>query len=553
MLRNPAREVAQSMLERPLAPAIVIVAAAAIFFFHLGSYGLWEPDEARYAEIAREMIETGDFIVPHLNYVAYLEKPPLLYWLTSFWFGIFGADAFAARITPALAALGCVAATYLFAATAFDRKRATLAAVALATSPLFAIMAQVLTTDTLLTLWTTIAAFAFFLHWREGGRWRWAFYAAMGLGVLAKGPVAALIPALSATIFLWTRGDLRGGLKKLNLTSGLALTIAIAAPWFVAVSIRQPDFLSFYFIGEHLRRVFEPSFSHGEPIYFYIPVIIGGMLPWSMLMPLIATERRPAATYCLIAAATTIGLFSLASGKLIPYVLPAVPPLAILIADGTIEYVLRDESRRTRRLSALAIFPVAAGLALIGLLSHSRHAQEGYLLLGHAPIATMAAILLLGGGAAMLNSQRSGVACLVSIAVMTAAVLIAASYARIAMEPMRSYDALSQQVARKQPKAVLISYGRYVQALPFYAKRRVILVGNPSELRFGAEHDAVASQFFLVNDADLIGLWKKEDSAVLVIDERDLERLRPQLGAYQLVAAEHHKLAVLKSANRNGS
>jgi 4-amino-4-deoxy-L-arabinose transferase-like glycosyltransferase len=550
-MANPAREVAQPMLERPLAPAIVIVAAAAICFFHLGSYGLWEPDEARYAEIAREMVETGDFIVPHLNYVAYVEKPPLLYWLTSFWFEIFGADALAARITPALSALGCVAATYLFAATAFDRKRATLAAAILATSPLFAIMAQVLTTDTLLTLWITIAAFAFFLHWKKGGRWRWVFYAAMGLGVLTKGPVAAVIPALSASIFLWARGDWREGLRKLSVISGLALTSAIAAPWFVAVSIHQPDFFSFYFIGEHLRRVFEPSFSHGEPIYFYLPVIIGGMLPWSILMPLIATKGKPAATYCLIAAATTIGLFSLASGKLIPYVLPALPPLAILIADGTIEYVERDGLRTARRLGAVAILPVAAGIGLIGFLSHNRQALEGYLLLGRASLTALAAILLVGGGAALVTSRRSGEACLVSIAVMTAAVLVAASYARIAIEPMRSYDALSRQVARKQPRAVLISYGKYVQVLPFYAQRRVILFGNPSELRFGAEHDPDAGQFFLVNDAALISLWKNESRAVLVIDERDLQRLAPELGAYELVAAEHHKLAVLNSANRS--
>jgi 4-amino-4-deoxy-L-arabinose transferase-like glycosyltransferase len=329
------------------------------------------------------------------------------------------------------------------------------------------------------------------------------------------------------------------------------LTSAIAAPWFVAVSIQQPDFFSFYFIGEHLRRVFEPSFSHGEPIYFYLPVIIGGMLPWSILMPLIATKGRPAATYCLIAAATTIGLFSLASGKLIPYVLPAVPPLAIAIADGTIEYVERDELRTPRRLSAVAIFPVAAGIGLIGFLSHNRHALEGDPLLGRASLAALAVILLVGAGAAWATSRRSGEACLVSIAVMTAAALVAASYGRIAIEPLRSYDALSRQVARKQPRAVLISYGKYVQVLPFYAKRRVILVGNPSELRFGAEHDPDADHFFLVNDAALIGLWKNEARAVVVIDERDLQRLGPQLGAYEMVAAEHHKRAVLNSTNRS--
>ena len=105
-MRESVRDAAQSIFERPLAAAIVITSAAALFFFHLGTYGLWEPDEARYAEIAREMIESRDFIVPHLNYVAYVEKPPLLFWATTPWFEIFGANTLAARVTPALAALG---------------------------------------------------------------------------------------------------------------------------------------------------------------------------------------------------------------------------------------------------------------------------------------------------------------------------------------------------------------------------------------------------------------------------------------------------------------
>jgi hypothetical protein len=153
------------------------------------------------------------------------------------------------------------------------------------------------------------------------------------------------------------------------------------------------------------------------------------------------------------------------------------------------------------------------------------------------------AILLSGGGVAIVTFQRAGNVCILAIAIMSAALVIAVSYARIGIEPMRSYDKLSREVESKKPDAELISYGRYVQALPFYAKRRVILVGNPSELRFGAEHDRASNEFFYPNDRDLIGLWKK-GRAVLVIDERDLIRLAPQLGAFEVIATEQHKLAV---------
>src|ERR1700730_687429 len=136
--------------------------ALAAFFFHLGSYGLWEPDEARYAEIAREMLATGNFIVPHLNYVPYIEKPPLLYWMTSLAFHFLGTNEFAARLVPALSALGGVAVTYWFGRRAFDHRRGLLAAAILITSPLYAVMAQVLITDMLLTVLLTVAFFSLF-------------------------------------------------------------------------------------------------------------------------------------------------------------------------------------------------------------------------------------------------------------------------------------------------------------------------------------------------------------------------------------------------------
>jgi len=210
--------------------AAVLIVAATLFFFHLGTYGLWEPDEGRYAEIPREMIATGDFILPHLNYVAYVEKPPLLYWLTALSFHLLGQTELAARMVPALSALVGVLATYLFALRVFDRRRAVLAGAILATSPLYAVIAQVLTTDMLLAALMTIAFFSFFLAWREGGRWRWMFYGAMGFGVLAKGPVGAVIPIIAAIAFLWSQSELRAGIKKLKPVSGLLFTLAIAVP-----------------------------------------------------------------------------------------------------------------------------------------------------------------------------------------------------------------------------------------------------------------------------------------------------------------------------------
>ena len=512
------------------ASAALLVLAATLFFFHLGAYGLWEPDEGRYAEIPREMIATGDFIVPHLNYVAYVEKPPLLYWLTALSFRVFGQNEFAARMVPALSALLGVVATYLFALRAFERRHAVLAGAILAISPLYAVLAQVLTTDMLLAALVTIALFSFFIAWREGGGWRWAFYGAMGLGVLAKGPVGAVLPIAAATVFLWWQGELRSGISKLKPASGLLLTAAIAVPWFVAVAIRQPGFLWFYFVGEHIRRVFQSTYSHGEPIYFYIPVLLAGMLPWSLMIPAVSwrASRDPARSFCLIAASVVLVLFSLASAKLIPYILPALPPIAVLLADSILSLPRRTEALPTRRRASVRLQFAGLLTSLIGagtlaLPALAPRFGGPYLTLAREPLIAIGTILLVGGllTGALFRRGRLELA-LIALTLTSAGGLIAGTYGRIAVEPMRSYAELSRSVAAQEPNSVLICYHRYIQALPFYTHRRVIVVGSRSELGFGAAHSADARDYFFNSDTDLVRLWKRAVKSVLLIDQSDL-------------------------------
>ncbi len=534
------------------APAGVIALAAALFLFHLGSYGLWEPDEARYAEIAREMIVSHDYVLPHLNYVPYVEKPPLLYWLTAAHFRILGETEFAARLISARSAVLGVLVTMLFTMRVFDRRRAMLASAILVTSPLYAVMAQVLTTDMLLATLVTIALFAFFLHWRDGGRWRWLMYVAIALAILAKGPIGAVLPILVVLVFLWWQRGLSAGIKRLGLPSGLLLTAAIAAPWFAAVAMRQPGFVQFYFIGEHLRRFIEPSFSHGAPIYFYVPVLLMGMMPWALLAPLCRppANRDPRVAFVAISASVIFIFFSLASGKLISYILPALPPLAILAADRIVAYM--DAEVAAHRLLAVLIgIPlVVLGAAAAGVSVWAPDAGDGYLALLRPSLKAIGVLMVIGGCAtiAMFSAGRvnSGLA---AIALTAAAILLAGSYSRLAIESKRSYAQLSRDVARLAPDAGLICYHRYVQALPFYARRRVILVGPPSELRFGAGQSPDAHSYFFEKDADLIRLWHETTPQVLVIDEPDLARLAPALGPVRVIAAEHRKRALIRAGN----
>lgn len=531
----------------------VVGLATLLFFFHLGTYGLWEPDEARYSEIAREMLASHNFIVPHLNYVPYIEKPPLLYWLTTLAMSLFGVNEFAARLVNASAALFCVAATCLFTAKTFDHRRAMLAGAVLATSAIYAVMAQVLTTDMLLTATMTTAMYAFFLHWRYGGRWCWLFYAAMGLAILTKGPVGVAIPAFVAMIFLWRAGDFRGAIRKFRVIPGLVLVAAIAAPWFVAITIREPGFFDFYFIGEHLRRFFDANYSHDQPPYYYVPILIGGLMPWTLALPFIPWRRltpNPARRFCVIASATVLILFSLSSAKLVPYILPAVPPLAIVIADGLVTLTALQGSSGSRRFAAIGPLLSITGAVAIIVALHASEFHAPYPMMVRPAIYAAGAILMGGGivcfASLWLGRNAIGLGALVVIA---AATLIVISYGRLMAEPLRSYAQLARAIERIAPDARLVCYPRYVQALPFYCRRRVILVGGKTELAFGSEHDPEAADYFFIRRADLLKLWNDPRPTVFVIDRFALDPLKQFLGNFNVIASDLKKVAIVRTAS----
>jgi 4-amino-4-deoxy-L-arabinose transferase-like glycosyltransferase len=543
--------------------AITAALASTLFFFHLGVYGLWEPDEARYAEIAREMLAMREFVVPHLNYVAYLEKPPLLYWLTACSMRLFGINEFAARLPNAVAALAGVLVTYFFVLRTFGRRRAILAATILATGGLYAVMAQVLTTDMLLTATITVALFAFFLHWRDGGAWCWLSYAAIGLAVLTKGPIGAVLPIMAGAVFLWWEGELSGAMRRFHLVAGMGLAAAISIPWFAAITLREPGFFGFYFVGEHFRRFFESSYSHGQPIYYYVPVIAAALMPWTLFVPFIpwrSLETNPARRFCMIVATVIFVVFSAASAKLIPYILPAIPPLAVILADGIFAFIHAQGEMAgahfgpgfagrpdPRRLAAIGpLLGLAGAGVIVTALNADRFASPNPMMVQRA-LYVAGAIVIAGGIACFVIFWywRAAVG-LAVFAAVAAATLMVASYGRILAEPARSYARLARELELRVPDAVLVCYPRYIQSLPFYCRRRVILVGAKTELAYGAEHAADASQYFFTRRTDLLRLWNQPRPTVIVIDRWALPPLAGSLGPFKVIASDAKKLAIMR-------
>ncbi|HVU86742.1 MAG TPA: phospholipid carrier-dependent glycosyltransferase, partial [Pirellulales bacterium] len=321
----------------------LLTAVAAIVMFTRLTFPLIEPDEARYALIAASMIDSGDLLVPQREGSFYLDKPPLLYWMTVASFWAFGVHDYAARTVTALAGLGTLLATYFAGRHLVGRRGAYLGAFLLLLCLGFVLASRFLIMDGLLTLFTTVTILSMYLATQRGELRRgWWMLAAIscGLGVMTKGPIALVLtlPPWVAARWLAHEGAAVRPRDWLWFGGGVA---GVALPWFVAVSIREPGFLRYFFWEHHVVR-YTTNMIHVEPWWFYIPVLAIGMFPACVLLPvlavyigrrtkMVAESRTRAQGYLLLSALWTVGFFSIGTGKLATYILPALPMLCLLM------------------------------------------------------------------------------------------------------------------------------------------------------------------------------------------------------------------------------
>ena len=315
----------------------------AVFYgFHLGNRALWSPDEGRYSEVAREMVLSRDYITPRLNGVKFFEKPPLFYWLQSLAIKTFGLNEWALRFWPAVFAILSCLAVYLAGGMIFDRRSALIGATVLATTGLHYAMSHVANLDMELSALITCALLSFLCATRMLGQKRrtamWAFYAFMGLAVLQKGLIGIVIPSLVITSWMFL--SQRSFFGTIDFASGLGLFLAIAVPWHVFVSIRNPEFIKFYFVREHFHRFLYQTGTLFDHPWAFVPVLLIGLFPWTtFLLPairynLISSRRHgdyDELVFLALWAAWVFLFFSFSSSKVIPYILPMFPPLSMLI------------------------------------------------------------------------------------------------------------------------------------------------------------------------------------------------------------------------------
>jgi len=320
---------------RWLAAAVVI----ASFFWMLGTAPLFDVDEGAFSQATLEMFERGDFLSTYLNGEPRYDKPILVYWLQAACVALLGPSEWAFRLPSAICATLWAWLTYLFVRRYYGAERGLFAALLLATSLGVFIIGRAATADALLNLLIAASMFAAWLHLSTGERrWLYATHAAIGLGVLAKGPVAILIPFASTFLYSWRKRDLKTWARAVFDWRGLLLLFAIALPWYVVILAKEGrGFVEGFFMKHNVGRFSGPVSGHGGSLLYYFPTLVFLSLPFTALLVPVAMRvraiwRDDLQAYLLLWFAFVFIFFSLSGTKLPHYLLYGYTGLAILMA-----------------------------------------------------------------------------------------------------------------------------------------------------------------------------------------------------------------------------
>jgi 4-amino-4-deoxy-L-arabinose transferase-like glycosyltransferase len=513
----------------------------ALYFFMLGRAALGNPDEGRYAEIPREMAAAGDWVTPRLDGVAYFEKPPLMYWAVAACTAVLGPGEAALRTAPALFGLGGVLLAYAAGRRLYGRDAGLWSGLVLGTSVLYMALTRVLILDLAVAVLLSATLVCFILAVGEppGARRRWllyGLYAGAALATLTKGLIGVLLPG--AVMFLWLLllGQWRR-LRPLHLPSGILIFLALGAPWHVLAAVRNPSWARFYFVYEQWQR-FLTTHGHDRygPWFYFIPVVLLGLFPWTGFLPAAlrdtlrggwAARRENAVAWFLVIWAGFIFLFFSAShSKLVPYIMPVFPPVAVLIgawlarrlagaAGGSLRPGLRVFTLLCLVLAASACVLVARP-ALVRMNPDQAAALRPFALLA-------AGVLAAGGVAGQALAKRAGAALLAILA--TVALFfgtLALAYPDIQKPGTKELALRVAELAR--PGDEVLHYHEFFHDFTFYARRTVGIVSFQGELEPQNDPAARAGGRFL-DEGEFRRRWAGPRRIFVVARRRDLAEL----------------------------
>lgn len=361
-----------------------------LYLIPLNLRPLWIPDETRYAEISREMIASGNWVVPHLMGLRYFEKPIAGYWFNSISQLLFGDNPFSVRFAQAFFTGLSALLIYWFAMRLWRERRRAVAAVLIYLSSLLVLgVGTDAVLDSIFTFWMNLAMVTFYLAYSaetvRGRVWSYvALGAACGMGFLTKGFIALAVPVVVAVPFMLHQRRF----MELVKYGPIAIVVAtlISLPWSLRINTLDPDFWRYFFWVQHIKRFAGNHAQHAQPFWYYLPMLIIGILPWTGLVPTAlrrgwrATGWRRDYLYLLGWFVLPILFFSISKGKLPTYILPSFAALAMLIAWGVVERLKDDDKAPSFRINGVInlLFGLGACAALLLLRLRVSNGQPLY-------------------------------------------------------------------------------------------------------------------------------------------------------------------------------
>ena len=518
----------------------LLIAFAAVLLYALGARTLVPPDEGRYAEMAREMFASGDWITTRLNGIKYFEKPPLQTWMNALSFTLFGLGDWQARLWTGLCGLLGVVLTGVAGTRVFGARIGFYAALVLGSSFYWVACSQIDSLDMGLSGMMTVALCALLIAQRDDAsaserrNWMLVCWAGMALSVLSKGLIGLVLPGgvlVFYTIFsrdwaIW---------KRLHIVKGLILFFLIATPWFVLVGLKNPEQPHFFFVHEHFDRFLKKEHHREAAWYIFFVLLAAGSVPWVgvLVQSLVAGARRAGETtrfrprlMLLVWVAFITLFFTKSNSKLPGYILPVFPAVALLVA-----VYLDAGTRRGRMLTAglTALLGVGFLITVPFMRKFAKHAGEDVLYAAYQPWVLAAGLVLLIGGCLALLYARQMLRDLF-VVVLAVAGFAGTQLLLVGFEPIGQVRAgvnllpALKAAGAANPAVKVYSVGIYEQSLTFYLGRPVTLVDYRDEFDFGLQQQP---ELAIPTIPAFLAVWRADAAAGV----RNVAITRPEIAA----------------------
>ncbi len=515
--------------------AVAILLCAVLWFGLLGQRDLFDPDEGRYAGIPAAMVDTGDWLTPRLNDFKYFEKPVLQYWGTAVAFKVFGKSNTSARLWTALLGFATALFSMLVASRLYGQRAAIYTFLICISYLMVVAFGHYLTLDMALSAFVVMGIGCLVIAQsdqtdaRRIRNWMLLGWTALALATLTKGLVAIVLPAAAIGVYtLWQRDW--GLFAKLHLFKGLLLYLFITAPWFIAVSMANPEFADFFFIHEHFDRYTSDVHRREGPVYYFIPYLLVGVFPWlltslrSIVFPGFRwlpdnTGQFDSQRFMWTFVVVTFCFFSLGQSKLPGYILPILPIIAI-ISGGHIVSRSRIDADRWVML-ALGLLYVIGAFFMERLASNNYPAEYWA---SYAPWIIGSGVMLLGGFV-VLSIQKSGRLphfATAAVLSMTSALLILTG--AHSLSESRSSRVIAEVISKSLPAGTpVFSFQYYPEAAVFYMGRTVTVVEYEGELAMGIN---LEPEKFIKTQDEFLAVWQNLEHAAVVLKLNRLKNLK---------------------------